>query len=150
MNETRVASDVGLPTYRPTVVTMPDAELSLGDLVMGLTDDISELMRKEVELAKAELQENLKEGAKAGSMLAAGGMVAYAGLILILIALGVALGDWWDNMWLGLAVVGLVVAVAGWSIFNYGKNQLKNVSLVPRKTVSSLKSDARMAKEKMS
>ena len=115
-----------------------------------MTDDISELVRKEVALAKAELQENVKEGAAAGGMLAAGGMVAYAGLILILFAIAIALGEWWDNMWLGAAVVGLVVAVIGWIMFNSGKNQLQNVNLVPRKTVSSLKSDAQMAKEKLS
>jgi len=150
MNETRQGSDVRPTTYQTTVVTTTDQEPSLGDLVVSLTDDISELMRKEVELAKVELQENIKEGAMAGGMLAAGGMVAYAGLILILFALAIALGDWWDNWWLGAAVVGLLTALLGWSIFNYGKNQLKDVSLVPRKTVSSLKSDARMAKEKLS
>jgi len=153
MNEARQGADARPTTYQTTqttVVTTTDQEPSLGDLVMGLTDDISELMRKEVELAKAELQENIKEGATAGGMLAAGGMVAYAGLILILFALAIALGDWWNNLWLGAAVVGLVVALVGWSIFNYGKNQLKDVSLVPRKTVSSLKSDAKMAKEKLS
>ena len=150
MNDVRPEVETRPTNSRTTAVTTTDNEPSLSDLVIGLTDDISELVRKEVALAKAELQENIKEGAAAGGMLAAGGMVAYAGLILILFAIAIALGEWWDNMWLGAAVVGLVVAIIGWIMFNSGKNQLQNVNLVPRKTVSSLKSDAQMAKEKLS
>jgi len=150
MSDIRPGAEVRPTNSRTTVVTTTDNEPSLSDLVIGLTDDITELVRKEVTLAKAELQENVKEGATAGGMLAAGGMVAYAGLILILFAIAIALGEWWNNLWLGAAVVGLVVAVIGYIMFNSGKNQLQNVNLVPRKTVSSLKSDAQMAKEKLS
>lgn len=133
-----------------TILTTADGEPSLGTLVMGLTDDLTTLVRKEVDLAKAELQENIKEGAQAGSMVAAGGMVAYAGLLLILAAIAVALGDWWNNYWLGAAVVGLVAGIIGWAILNGGLKQLRDVSLVPRKTIASLERDAQMAKEKLS
>jgi drug/metabolite transporter (DMT)-like permease len=83
-------------------------------------------------------------------MVAAGGMVAYAGLLLILAAIAVALGDWWENYWLGAAVVGLVTGLIGWALLNGGLKQLKQVSLVPRRTLSSLSRDAEMAKEKLS
>lgn len=131
--------------------TVPgDSEPSLGELVMSLTDDLSTLVRREVDLAKAELQENVQQGAQAGGMIAAGGMVAYAGLLLLLVALAIALGEWWNNYWLGSGVVGLVTALFGWSILNYGKGQLKHVSLVPHKTLSAIGRDAKMAKEKLS
>jgi drug/metabolite transporter (DMT)-like permease len=83
-------------------------------------------------------------------MVAAGGMVAYAGLLLILAAIAVARGDWGNDYWLGAAVVGLVTGLIGWSILNGGLKQLKEVSLVPRRTISSLSRDAEMAKEKLS
>lgn len=155
MNDTRQDAGIQPGVYRTTTVTTTDGEPplgepSLGDLVVGLTDDISMLVRREVDLAKAELQESAQEGAKAGGMIAAGGMVAYAGLLLILIALAIALGDWWENYWLGAAVVGLVTGILGWVILNSGLNQLKQVSLVPRKTMASLNRDAEMAKEKFS
>jgi hypothetical protein len=141
---------VGTPTTRSTLLTTADGEPSLGDLVMGLTDDISTLVRKEVDLAKAELQENIQEGAQAGGMIAAGGMVAYSGLLFILAAVAILLGDWWDNYWLGALVVGLVAGIIGWAILNGGLKQLKQVSLVPHKTINSLERDAKMAKEKLS
>jgi uncharacterized membrane protein YqjE len=137
-------------TTRSTILTTAEGEPSLGDLVMGLTDDITTLVRKEVELAKTELQENIKQGAQAGSMVAVGGMVAYAGLILLLIGVAIALGDWWNNLWLGAGVVGIVVGLIGWAILNGGLKQIKEVSLVPRKTIASLERDAQMAKEKLS
>lgn len=143
-------TDIQPRVYGSTVVTTADGEPSLGDLVVGLTDDISTLVRKEVDLAKAELQESAQQSAKAGGMIAAGGLVAYAGLILILIALAVVLGQWWDNFWLGSLVVGLVTAIIGAILLSSGMNQLKKVSLVPRKTMSSLNRDAEMAKEKLS
>lgn len=136
--------------YQSTILTTADGEPSLGDLVVGLTDDLTTLVRKEVDLAKAELQESAQKSAKAGGMLAAGGMVAYAGLLFILAALAIALGNWWDNYWLSTAVVGLLTALIGWLVLNSGLNQLKEVSLVPRKTVDSLNRDAKMAKEKLS
>jgi drug/metabolite transporter (DMT)-like permease len=83
-------------------------------------------------------------------MVAAGGMVAYAGLLLILAAIAIALGDWWENYWLGAAVVGLITGIIGWAVLNGGLKQLKQVSLVPRKAMNSLEQDAKMAKEKLS
>jgi drug/metabolite transporter (DMT)-like permease len=77
-------------------------------------------------------------------------MVAYAGLLLILAAVAIALGDWWENYWLGAAVVGLITGIVGWAFLNGGLKQLKEVSLVPRKTMASLERDAHMAKEKLS
>lgn len=147
MNDTQFRSDPA--TTRSTILTTADGEPSLGDLVMGLTDDISILVRKEVDLAKAELQENIKEGAQAGGMVAAGGMLAYAGLLFILAAVAIALGQWWENYWLAAAVVGLVAGIIGWAILNGGMKQLKEVSLVPRKALASLERDAKMAKEKL-
>jgi len=133
-----------------TLLTTAEGEPSLGSLVMEITDDLTTLVRKEVELAKVELQENLREGAQAGGKVAAGGMVAYAGLLFILAAVAIALGDWWENYWLAAAVVGLITGIVGWVVLNGGLNQLKQVSLVPKKAMASLERDAKMAKEKLS
>jgi hypothetical protein len=133
-----------------TVLTTAEGDPTLGQLVMGLTDDITTLVRKEVELAKAELQESIQEGAKAGGMVAAGGAVAYAGLLFILAAIAIILGDWWNNYWLGAAVVGIIAGIVGYVMLQGGIKQLKQISIVPHKTISSLQSDAEMAKEKLS
>lgn len=154
MNDSSQHVDVRPPdghttVTRSTMMTTANGEPTLGDLVMGLTDDVTTLVRKEVELAKAELQESAQEAAKAGGMVAAGGLVAYAGLLFILAALAIALGEWWENYWLGAAVVGLLTAIIGGAYLYGGLNKFKEVSLVPRKTIDSLERDAEMAKEKL-
>jgi hypothetical protein len=150
MNDIRQNIDTQPVASRSTILTTAEGEPSLGDLVMGLTDDLTALVRKEVDLAKAEVQESVQKGATAGGMVAGGGMVAYAGLLFILAAIAIALGEWWENYWLGAAAVGLVTGLLGWAILNGGLKQLKEVSLVPQKTLDSLERDAKMAKEKLS
>jgi uncharacterized membrane protein YqjE len=158
MNSTQVPTDLRNPTVpstmpppaQSTLLTTAEGDPSLGQLVMGLTDDITTLVRKEVELAKAELQESIQVGAKAGGMVAAGGAVAYAGLLFILAAIAIILGDWWNNYWLGAAVVGIIAGIVGYVMLQGGIKQLKQISIVPHKTISSLQSDAEMAKEKLS
>lgn len=150
MSDTLQNSSSRPSVYSTSALATADNEPSLGDIVVGLTDDITTLMRKEVELAKAEVQQSLQEGAQAGGMVAAGGLLAYSGLLFILAAIAIALGQWWNNYWLGAAVVGLVAGILGWSILNGGLKQLKQVSLVPHQTISSIGRDAKMAKEKLS
>jgi predicted phage tail protein len=153
MNDTRQQTDFRTDTTtttRPAVYTTANGEPSLSDLVVGLTNDVSTLVRKEVDLAKAEVQESVKKSTRGGAMIGAGGMVAYAGLLFLLAAAAIALGDWWENLWLGAAVVGLVTALLGWAILNGGIKQLKHVDFVPRRTMHSLERDAEMAKEKLS
>lgn len=143
-------NDIHPTTTRSTILTTAEGEPSLGDLVMGLTDDVTALVRKEIDLAKTELQENVKQGARGGGMAAAGGVIAYAGLLFILAAIAIGLGNWWGNYWLSTAVVGVVTGLLGLAMLNGGIHQLKQMSLVPRKAIHSVEQDAKMAKEKLS
>ncbi len=160
MNDTRQQHDFRTSTHIPespppaqsrsTLLHTASGEPSLGDLVVGLTDDITTLVRKEVDLAKAEIQESVRESAQAGGMVGAGGAVAYAGLLFILAAVAIALGQWLDNYWLSAAIVGLVTGLIGWAILNGGLQQFKQINFVPRKAIDSLERDAALAKEKFS
>jgi hypothetical protein len=61
----------------------PIAEQSLGQVFSRVTTSVSSLVRLEIELAKAELQAQAKEGAAGGAMvLVAGVLVAIAVLLL--------------------------------------------------------------------
>ena len=48
-------------------------EASLGELVSEMTSDLSTLFRKEIELAKTEARDELKQAGKAGGMLGGAG-----------------------------------------------------------------------------
>lgn len=135
----------------PPVETMsrPEVEPSLGQLFTELTDDMSTLVRQELELAKAETMQKVSQATRSIIMMVAGGLLAYAGLIALVIAAAIALGALMPY-WLSSLIVGLVVIIIGAVLVMSGRSSLANVSLVPEKTVETLKQDARWAKEQVS
>jgi uncharacterized membrane protein YqjE len=60
---------------------------SLGSLVAGITNELSTLVRSEVELAKAELRESAKRGAAGGILFAVAAMILLTVWLLVTFAL---------------------------------------------------------------
>src|ERR687894_2354696 len=86
---------------------------ALGELFSELAQETSTLVRQEVNLAKVEMSQKASRAGKQVGVLAAGGAVAYAGLLAILAAVIVLL----DNvmpLWLSALLVGIAVAVVGY------------------------------------
>lgn len=113
------------------------ANSSLGELVGQVTSDMSTLMRKELELAKAELRESAKRSAKAGAMLGAAGYAGHLTILFLSITLWWALGYLIGNGWSALIVAviwGIVAAI----FYVVGRNNMKKVQGAPQ-TVETLK-----------
>jgi xanthine/uracil permease len=124
-------------------------ERSLGDLFSDLSRETTTLVRQEVQLAKAELTQSATEAARGIGMLVAGGAVAYAGLLFLLLAIVYGLIDaGWDT-WLSALVVGLVVVAIGAILVLRARESLKPANLAPRRTVETLKEDQEWAKEQI-
>src|SRR4051812_47780781 len=91
---------------------------SIVTLLQTLRDETTTLLRQEVKLAKVELTEKLSHMGRNAAQLATGGLVAYAGAILLLFGLGDLVGfalirmDVDPNMaqWISRLIVGLIVA----------------------------------------
>lgn len=149
--------DVTLPVphAEPAVYTTSDSsrpldsEPSIGDLFTGLTEDMGKLLRQEIELARVETTQKINRAMRSVIMLAAGGFVAYAGLILLLIAVAIGLSNWLP-LWLATLIVSVVALVVGAVLIGSGRNSLSNLTVVPENTVESIKEDARWAKEQVS
>ena len=124
-------------------------ERSLGDLFSDLSRETTSLVRKEVQLAKAELTQSATEAARGIGMLVAGGAVAYAGLLFLLLAIvfGLIKAGW--EAWLSALVVGLVVVAIGAVLVLRARESLKPANLAPRRTVETLKEDQEWAKEQI-
>lgn len=125
------------------------AERSLGELFGDLTREMATLVRHEIALATTEMSEKASTVGKNVAYLAVGGLVAYAGLLAIVAAIILALGNF-IPMWLSALVVGLVVAGIGYVLVQQGLSALKQADLAPRKTIETLKEDAEWAKQQMS
>ncbi len=119
---------------------------SLGELFSELAQETTTLVRHEVNLAKVEMSEKASRAGKHVGFLAAGGAVAYAGLLAILAGVIVLLNDVMP-LWLSALLVGLVVAAVGYFLVRRGLNALKREDFAPRQTMETLKEDQRWAKD---
>lgn len=123
---------------------------SLGDLFAELAREMTTLVRQEATLAKAELgQKASRVGAHVAS-LAAGGAVAYAGLLAILAAIIGLLTKAGLEWWASALLVGAVAAAIGVYLVMKGINALRSEDFTPRKTLESLKEDAQWARRQTS
>jgi uncharacterized membrane protein len=119
---------------------------SIGELFSELSQETATLVRQEVQLAKTEMSQKASRVGKDVGFLAAGGAVAYAGLLAIiagvifLLALVIPL-------WLSALLVGIAVAAAGYFLVRKGLDALKQEDLAPRETIETLKEDKEWAND---
>ena len=122
-------------------------ERSLKELLGDLTQSVSTLFRKEIELVRTETSEKLSGALVAAGSIAAGGILAIAALIMLLQALVVWLTELGLAPALAALIVGGGVAIIAFVLMYKGTNALKVSNLAPTRTVDSLRRDAQMIQE---
>jgi Putative Actinobacterial Holin-X, holin superfamily III len=130
---------------------------SIAELVKELRDESTLLLREEVALAKKEISEKISSSVLNVSYVGAGALVAYCAGIFLLLSIsslisaafvrhGVSAG--WA-VFLGLLIVGVAVGVIGIAMIVKAIERLKKISLVPEKTIQTLKEDKTWAQNKI-
>jgi len=125
----------------------PRDERSLGELFSELSQQTSTLVKKEVELARHEITRSVTELGRNAAIIVVGGIVAYAGFIVLLLGVAWALAEAGLPLWVGLLLVGLIVVVVGAVLAFYAIQQMRQAKLVPEKTVKTVQDNMRWAKE---
>jgi len=124
----------------------PEAgETSVGELIGNISNDLSQLFRQEVELAKAELKEEAAKAGKAAGMLGGAGFAGYLAIVLLSFALVFGLANVMDAGWAAL-IVAVIWLIVGAVLYSTGRKQLKTVDPMPRRTVETIKEDAQWLK----
>lgn len=113
------------------------ATSGLGELLSGVTRDLSTLFRQEVELAKAELTDSAKKAGKGAGMFGAAAVAGLFALLFLTITVWWALGFLINNAWSAL-IITVVYAIVALVLFQRGRTQFKTVQGAPQ-TVDSLK-----------
>ena len=117
-------------------------ERSIGELFGQLSQDMTMLVRQEVQLARAEMSEKLSRLTANLVSVIAGGFVAYVGALALVAALILALNDLANiSPWVSALIVGAVLGIAGYAMLRRGLGELKRVDLAPRRTVENIKDD---------
>jgi len=120
-------------------------ERPIGELVKDLSAQTSTLVRKEIELARAELQEKGKVAGKGAGML---GGAAVAGLLALgaLTAALIALLDKAMTTWGAALIVMALWAVVALMLAKAGQASLQRATPPAPQTVETVKEDIQWAK----
>ena len=133
-------------------------EPHIGDLLRQLRDDTTDLLKKEVALAKTEMGENLQRTARNIGELAVGAFVASSALVIVLMALAFFLASMFNRRGmdeqaaegLGLVIVALIAIATSGVLIMKALSALKTHSVAPDRTVQSLREDKQWAQNKLS
>jgi hypothetical protein len=123
----------------------PEEPGSLGEIISDISDGLSELVRQEVDLAKAEIRSEASKAGKAAGMFGGAGVAAWLTAVMLSFALAFGLGNVMDLGWAAL-IVAVIWAIIAAVLFVVARGKAKEVSPVPRQTVDTLKEDAQWLK----
>lgn len=132
--ERRGLRSVGSPEYETTP-----------SLLRRLMDDVGTLFAQEISLLKAETAKAVADMRAATMSIAAGGAVAFVGLIFLLLAAVYGLSNVVEP-WLAALIVGGVVTLIGIIMLATGRRKLEPSAIAPRRTAASLRKDTDMLK----
>jgi hypothetical protein len=123
-----------------------EAERTFSDILLSAVDNIRNIIRSEIRLAKTETKEEAAKAMGAMKILAAGVVLAlYAGGFLLLSLMrGIeGITPPWAAALIVAAIVGLAAAVS----IRSGLSRLKLVHVKPEKTVQTIKENVEWVKD---
>jgi apolipoprotein N-acyltransferase len=127
-----------------------DTQRSVPDLLGDLIAQATTLMRQEVQLARAEISENVSSVGTAIGAMAVGGILLLAALVILLQAAVAALVEYAGlPATIAALIVGVVVALAGYIALHGAVRRLKSATLVPHRTATQISRDAEVVKEQI-
>ena len=117
-------------------------------MLQDIVANIRQTIRLEVLLAKVEVKEIAEKASKPAAILATGTILGLYGLGALLLAViyGLSLVV---APWLAALIVGGVLVIAGGILVAKNRTALKQIDLVPTKTVREVKENVRWAKDRI-
>jgi hypothetical protein len=111
---------------------------SVGELFGHVAQDLSMLMRQELELAKAEVKQEITKSGKAAGLLGGAGFAGYMVLLFVSIAAWWGLANVMNVAWAAL-IVTAVWAIIGAVLYTVGRRRMQEVNPKPERTIESVK-----------
>jgi hypothetical protein len=112
--------------------------MSVGDLLGNVSQDLSTLLRQELALAKAELRTEAVKAGKGAGMVGAAGFAGYMVVLFASIAVWWALANVMDEG-LSALIVAVLWAIAAGVLYSMGRRKLREMNPKPERTVDTLK-----------
>jgi uncharacterized membrane protein YgcG len=139
---------------------MAHDKLRNSGLVQGLTEllaDLSDLVQKEVRLARAEVTEKISAKLHASAWMVAAGLLALVAALLIVEAAVFAIASFGLALHWACLLVAAILAAAGAAMFYHGRSLAEEdllparaeEDLLPARSVRQVRRDIETAKEQM-
>ena len=111
----------------------PDSRVTVGELFSEVAEDLSTLMRQEVELAKAELRQSAIRAGKGAGLLAGAGVSGHMVLLFASVAAWWGIGDATGHGWSALIVAAIWLVIAA-ALGLMGRREISAVPGIPQTT----------------
>jgi hypothetical protein len=122
---------------------------SIGELLRQLSEQTATLVRQELDLAKAEMQQKGKRAGVGLGLIGGGGVVALAAVGALTATLIMLLAEWMDGWVAGLIVTVAYAALAALLALQ-GKEKVSEAAPpIPKQAVETVKEDVQWAKSQM-
>jgi len=109
-----------------------DDRTSIPALIGGLLDDARDLIREELQLARAEIREEVSAAQSALVAFAVAAAVGLIGVMLLSVAIGSAVAYFlrWPA-WAGYGITAVLFLAVSWGLVLYGRGRLKTIRAIP-------------------
>ena len=121
---------------------------SMGEVLQDIVANVQEIVRSEFRLAKAEIQEETRKIARSSIPMGIGILLALYAVGFLLLAAVHGLATVLDA-WLAALIVGVTVLVISLILIGAGRKRLKEVKVVPEKTIGTVKENVQWAKNQI-
>jgi hypothetical protein len=118
-------------------------------VIADLLGDLSDLIQKEIRLARAEVMDKISRRLEASVWFAVAGLLGFVAALLVLEAIVFGIASLGLPLHWSCLVVAVAVAAAAGGAFYYGRVSSRE-SLVPTRSVRQINADLRTAKEQLS
>jgi uncharacterized membrane protein YqjE len=110
---------------------------SLTQILQDIVNHVSDIIRSEVQLAKAEVRQDAAHYGKAGAFIGVAGVLAFYAIGFVFLSAVFALQEVMPS-WLAALLVGAAVGIAAAILYLSGRTKLAKASLRPDKTIQTL------------
>ena len=128
-----------------TATTPVPRDASPGELASEVAKDLSTLVRQEIALAKAELQQEAKTAGVAAGAFGGAGFAGYFVLVFLSLALMWGLDAWMPLGWAAVIVAAIWAVIAA-VLAVVGRSRMKRFNPKPERTIENVKEDVQWVK----
>lgn len=129
--------------------TRPRDERSLGDIVSDVTQNLTTLIRQEMDLAKTEMKQEVAKVGKGAGLLGGAGLAGWFLLLFASLTLMYGLNEFMP-IWVAALIVTALWAVVAAVLALTGKKAIKEANPQLPETQQTLKEDVQWAKAQKS